>query len=124
MRGRICISLSNAVFLSRVQDYRSIKDVKLSDVNARMPTNPAQKRKKKKPERIYWTQPGPKKTRQCEIRGPETERSQLNYSSYVKPQNTSVMPDEGTGTSQELLVGVFHFKGDFRNEDMETGMST
>ena len=47
MRGRICISLSNAVFLSRVQDYRSIKDVKLSDVNARMPTNPAQKRKKK-----------------------------------------------------------------------------
>lgn len=34
-------SLSNAVSLSRVQDYRSIKDVKLSDVNARKPTNPA-----------------------------------------------------------------------------------
>lgn len=61
-------SLSNAVSLSHVQDYRSIKDVKLSDVNARKPTNPAQKRKKKL-ERIHWTQPGPKKTRQCEIRG-------------------------------------------------------
>lgn len=41
MCGRICISLSNAVSLSRVQDYRPIKDVKLNDVNARKPTNPA-----------------------------------------------------------------------------------